>query len=125
MARLRPFLSAVAALSVLASTWGALVIWTAFELNHEHIAEHLCESPDSDCDGMCFLDKRMEDHHGHDDEAPTPAVVPTAPTLVAVAPGGSAVPPDRWRAAPPPGIRDGPDPSAGAPGEVFRPPRRS
>ncbi|MEM0964259.1 MAG: hypothetical protein AAGK21_17160, partial [Bacteroidota bacterium] len=113
-----------AALSVLASTCGALVIWTVFEVRQEHIAEHHCENPLSDCDGICFLDKRMHDHHGHDHDRPhTPAVVPTAPTLTAVPPVASAVPPDRWRTAPAPETWDARDPSAGALGDVFRPPR--
>ena len=113
MAFLRPALGIVAALSVLTSTLGALVIWGAFEVRQEHIAEHLCESPDSDCDGMCFLDKRMESHHGHGDEHDAPKAV-AAPTLQAVAPPASDVPADRWRdrAAPTPRAPAAPKASA-------------
>ncbi len=124
MAVLRSALSLVAALAVLASTLGALVIWGAFEVQRDYIAEHLCENPDSDCDGMCFLDKRMEAHHGHSEGPEAPAAVLTAPTLLAVAPPASGVPADRWRPASAPTGRRGLDPSAGAPGDVFRPPRQ-
>ncbi len=124
MAVLRFSLSVVAALAVLASTLGALVIWGAFEVQRESIAEHQCENPDSDCDGMCFLSKRMEAHHGHDEGGDAPAAVLTAPTLLAVAPPASSIPADRWRSASDPSGRTGLDPSAGAPGDVFRPPER-
>ncbi len=106
------------------STLGALVIWGAFEMRQEHIAEHLCESPDSDCDGKCFLNKRMESHHGHDDGPEAPAAVMTAPTLLAVAPPAATVPTAPWRDPATFAGHDGLDPSAGALGDIFHPPRQ-
>lgn len=91
MACLRSLLHVAAALAVLASTLGALVIGGVFALRHDYVAEHLCENrhdPDSDCDGQCFLKKRMEAHHGHDEPGEAPAVRPTAPILLAVAAPG-------------------------------------
>ena len=125
MPLLRPVLLALAGLALLASTFGALVVRGVFALRHDYVAEHLCESPDSDCDGKCFLKKRMEamdGHHGHG-EREAPAVMPTAPTLLAVAAPHATVPPDRWRTVPAlaSGVRTGG--ASGATGEVFRPPR--
>ncbi|MGB3544450.1 hypothetical protein [Rubrivirga sp.] len=124
MALLRLALGLIAAFAVLTSTLGALVIWGAFEVRQEHIAEHLCESPDSDCDGMCFLNKKMESHHGHDEPAHTPKAVVTAPTLIAVAPPASAVPEDAWREPSSPTGRTGLEDDSGALEDVFHPPRR-
>ena len=112
-------------LALVVSTQGALVVRGVFALRHDYVAEHLCENrhdPDSECDGMCFLKKRMEAHHGHEDDE-APKAVLTAPTLLAVAAPEADVPPDRWREATSPGVRPGVGESGGVTADVFHPPR--
>ena len=64
-------------LALVASTQGLLLAQAAWLTNQEWIAETLCVSPDTDCDGTCQLRDRMEamhhgtHTHGHD-EAPAP-----------------------------------------------------
>ncbi|MEM1115404.1 MAG: hypothetical protein AAF845_18700 [Bacteroidota bacterium] len=126
MVSVRPLLHAAAVLTLLVSTQGALVIQGVFALRQDHIAEHICENrhdPDSECEGMCFFEKRMEHHHGHEDEAPK--AVLTAPTLTAVAVPEAVVPPDRWQEAATPGMRPGLGESPGVTPDVFHPPRRA
>ena len=134
MASVRPLLHVAAALAVLVGTLGALVVRGVFALRHDYVAEHLCENrhdPGSDCDGRCFLKKRMEavdghataGHGGHG-EPEAPAVVPTPPVLQAVAAAAPTVPPDRWRPPSEPLGWASAAAASGAAGEVFRPPRQ-
>jgi len=110
--------------STLASTFGALVIQCAFTVHQDYIAEHLCENPDSDCDGMCYLQDRMESHHGHDEPVSSaPATVPPLPVLLAVSAPGSAVPHMPSRDAGTPEAHPEDLLREGVAADVFRPPR--
>lgn len=52
---------------------GTLLVEALFVLHHGHISEHHCvdrHNPESDCNGKCFLAKRVgevHDTHGSDD----------------------------------------------------------
>ena len=113
---------------MLTGTLGALVVGGVFALRHDYVAEHLCENrhdPGSDCDGKCFLKKRMEamdGHHGHG-EGETPAVMPAPPVLLAVAAPDATVPPDRWRPLSAHALGPLARAASGEPGRVFRPPQ--
>ncbi len=61
-----------------------LVPVISFELNHDYIKKHLCRSltqPEfSDCDGFCYLKKKIDDHQDHDmDSHGATAYVPKVP----------------------------------------------
>lgn len=46
-----------------------------FKLNQEHIASHHCENidhPELECNGTCFLNKKMKESHDHKKEDPIP-----------------------------------------------------
>lgn len=58
-------------------------------MNHEYIKAHLCRSltqPEfSDCDGFCYLKKKIDDHKDHDmDSHGTTAYIPKVPFVYLV-----------------------------------------
>tara|TARA_R110000868_G_scaffold235273_8_gene489110 strand:+ start:19418 stop:19798 length:381 start_codon:yes stop_codon:yes gene_type:complete len=66
-----------------------LVPVISFEMNHDYIKKHLCRSltqPEfGDCDGFCYLKKKIEDHQDHDmDSHGTTATVPKVPFVYLV-----------------------------------------
>lgn len=49
---------------------GTVLVEALFLIHQDHIAEHHCvnrNNPEIDCDGMCFLVKRIEDVHDQHD----------------------------------------------------------
>ena len=84
--RVRHIVAIVALLSTVLSVHGSLVARVLFELRQDHIAEHHCENrfdPESKCNGMCFLKKRMAEAEHHEHEKQVPQLV--MPVLLYVA----------------------------------------
>lgn len=67
---LRHIACTTALLGLLLSAQGGLLAHALFQWQRAHIAEHHCENrfdPDSTCNGLCFLKKRMAEQHEHDE----------------------------------------------------------
>jgi len=112
-------------LALLASTQGTLWIHGAFQVRQDWIADHLCvnrHNPDVKCDGMCYLDRKVQEHQDHEDER-GPSAVLTLATAVAVEAPSTVVPPDRWRTRETRSPEDTWAPGAPHLDDVFRPPR--
>ncbi|WP_143815309.1 hypothetical protein [Longibacter salinarum] len=72
MPRLRKLIRISLILVVCAGMQGTILVEALFLIHQDHIAEHHCvnrNNPDVQCDGMCFLVKRIEDAHGSHDHA--------------------------------------------------------
>jgi hypothetical protein len=106
---------------------GTLLVEALFVLHHGHIAAHHCEdrhNPESDCNGKCFLAKRVgevHDAHGSDDgtarltmRAPVVDLTATWRPSLIVPPAPSSVHP--YPAFEPAHLPDAP------PDDIFRPP---
>ena len=115
-----------ASLLLLMGLHGTLLVEALYLLRYDHVATHLCENhdrPELNCNGKCFLAKRVAETHDHvapGDETARPAprmlsphlfLVPPVPTVVAPeAPSQSVRPSDML-------LPDGPSLS-----DIFRPP---
>jgi len=112
-------------LGILLSAQGGLLVHGLFQLRHEYIAAHLCEDrhdPTSDCDGQCFLKKRLaqSEDHSHEHTAPTPAPSPILFFLPAETTASLLRGPERTRVYP---IRDERNDRDGHPRDIDPPPR--
>lgn len=73
---------------------GTLLVEAIFVLRHDHLATHHCENrhrPEMECNGKCFLAKRVAEVHGHHDEA-TVRVASARPDVWTVLPAIAPVP---------------------------------
>ncbi|GAB5537304.1 MAG: hypothetical protein Rubg2KO_35530 [Rubricoccaceae bacterium] len=113
------------AFALLASTQGALWTHGAFQVRQDWIADHLCvnrHNPDVDCDGFCYLDKKMQEHQDHEDER-GPSAVLTLVGAVAIEAPSTVIPPDRWSERETLNARNVRAPGSPHLDDVFRPPR--
>jgi hypothetical protein len=115
----------VSLLGILLSAQGGLLVHGLFQLRHEYIAAHLCENrhdPTSDCDGKCFLKKRLaqSEDHSHEHTAPTPAASPILFFLPAVSTTTLLRGPEQTQAYP---TRDERSDRDGHPRDIDPPPR--
>lgn len=61
-----------------------------FKLNQTHIATHLCvnrDNPEMECNGTCFLKKKMKEAHDHKDKEPIPFTTTEKTNLLFLATG--------------------------------------
>ena len=115
----------LASLLLLVGLHGTLLVEALYVLRYDHVATHLCENhdrPELNCNGKCFLAKRVAETHDHaapSDAAPSAPhvlsphlfLIPPVPTVVAPeAPSLPVLPSDVL-------FPDGPSLS-----DIFRPP---
>ncbi|MEL6442879.1 MAG: hypothetical protein AAF089_09335 [Bacteroidota bacterium] len=125
MSRLAALVRLALVLCLVASTQSLLVVQGIFTLRQDVIAERFCENrdrPELDCDGVCYLTKQLKEHQDREREQ-NEAVLELALTFQLQIAEGIAldVPTDGIEA------RRGSIAllgwAAGAPDEVFVPPR--
>ena len=110
---------------MLASTQGALWVHGAFQVRQDWIADHLCENrhnPDVECDGLCYLDRKMQEHQDHEDER-GPSAVRTQVTVIAIETPSTVVPPGPGHTDEVQRVRNVRAPASAHLENVFRPPR--
>lgn len=117
----------VLVLALVASTQGLLLAQSAWLVNRDWIAETLCVSPETDCDGSCQLADRMAhmvgDGHTHEhDEAPVHMLELALSIRALVATSTLPAPADPTRSS----LKTGATFDTGheALTDVFHPPRR-
>ena len=121
--RVRHIAAIAALLSIVLSAHGGLVTRLLFEIRHDYIASNHCENrfnPEVKCDGLCFLKKRMADHHEHDHEQKAPQI--GSPVLYFLTSSASTLVPPReeHQSVPPAQERV---PLEAAAGTIDHPPR--
>lgn len=62
---------------------GTLLVEALYVLRYDHVATHLCvnhDRPELNCNGKCFLAKRVADSHDH--AAPAEGTAPSTPRVL-------------------------------------------
>lgn len=124
MPRLSSLARTVLVLALAVGMQGTVLVEAIFVLRQNHIAEHHCvnrHQPEMECNGKCFLAKRVADAHGHDHDDAVPRVAAPRPDVWSVLSSVASVPstpvvvhryPRRADRPPPSHVHD----------DIFRPP---
>lgn len=124
MSLLRSIATLLLGLVLVAGLQGTVLVELMYVLRHDHVATHFCvnkDNPDANCNGKCFLAKRVADAEGHADGDAVPHTIRPAVPMVSTLPVRPAVPPARERTQPHATSPASPstDPP---PADIFRPP---